>query len=215
MNKKKIEKKARFFVRTNYYGFGYEVAERIFKPDGHIRDVMVRFRTSSGYQAKLVCKLFNDEDSYSNHEFFAEKDFKPVLICFGEKYGHNYFLLSRIEELYAVALKVLSERFLAGWYYEPKFVDRGFKLLSDDILQTLSPKLKQQYLDDKKDYDANTKEFQETTKQYLLIKKALNDKDGELALEILSERRDFEYEGFEKINYTLGCDIINEIKNNE
>ena len=211
---KKIKEK--FFTRCNPYKFGHDVVERFFKDDGHIDYVEVRFNTSSEHQAKLVCDIFNDKN-YSNveHSFYPEKDFDPVLLVFGEKYGDNYFLLRQVEELFAVALKVLSERFSQGWYCEPKFNNKDFKLLSDDIIKSLSVKMRDEYLNDKERHERDIREFNEMKKQYSLIKKAIKDKDGELALELLSERKDYEYERFEFINYTKGSDILSKSKTKE
>lgn len=200
--------KDKFFVRRNLYHFGYDLCERFFKPNGHIDYVKSLFHLASEKEAIKGCSLLNN-----NKKFIPDKEqkFNPVILNLKEKHSDKTFLLYSITELYDVSLSILNERFLSGWYYdvELELIDKNFKVIEPEILDKLNDSMKKSYLDSVKEFEKNKSQAQEIHKQYLEIKKAINEGNGEMALLILKERsRENEYEEIEFVDYYT----INNIK---
>lgn len=126
----------------------------------------------------------------------------PFLLVFKEKHGSYHFLIRSIPELFEISLKILTERFEEGWYNVgviptldelfQKAVGVGVEAF-DALPQGIKDNLKSKAEMARKDYAYYTEEAQFLES----VEKAVNDRDGKAAFQLINDRRDYEYEGFE------------------
>lgn len=131
----------------------------------------------------------------------------PQLLHVEEKHGEYFFLIKDWDNLYEVALKMLTRRLADGyWYYfDDKLPDTFEEYLWEKIGAKLSPEELSVFdkLDVKingcesktliSNYKRNYDYEKQNNAEYLTIKKTVNDNNGKLAWKIL-HNRDGQYE---------------------
>jgi len=121
------------------------------------------------------------------------------LIVFREKHGDRIFRVETDEKLWAVALKVLKERDAEDyWYEEPEVPEKPTSLLlTNEQIATLSEGARDVVKQDQEQYERNLREHRTNMARYQRLRQAIDLGDGRLALRVLGERKDYEYEGWD------------------
>jgi hypothetical protein len=120
----------------------------------------------------------------------------PVLISKNEKHETVYYLATTREQLVRVFVAMLKRNYDSNYYYspdKPRLVDAMFP----EQAAALPPEYRK--LEEAK-IARNKREseiYAEDLEKWATIKKALKDEDGELAFQILHDRKDAEYEGWD------------------
>ena len=126
----------------------------------------------------------------------------PGIIVLREKHGTSYYWALTREERNASALEILTSRWNNGnshYYYDPfKHKNNAPKpeLTLEQANALPEGKIKQMALKEHNLSKHRSRQQLEAEEQYLEIKQAVEDKDGQLAWSALSWRGDYEYEGF-------------------
>lgn len=113
------------------------------------------------------------------------------------KYGQDYYSIPTINDLYKVSLHILNCRFENNFFCKSNIPEK-LDYTYDDI-----EKMPESFRKDAKSKldvrNKYIKECEEVNKEFELIEKALNEKNGQLAWHILKNRQDYEYEKIEII----------------
>lgn len=123
----------------------------------------------------------------------------PQLLIFEDKHGNSYYLCKDQEAVGLACLEILKGRLECGYIYHPGPEDEIYGLkeeLSKEAAHALPEPYRKQALCD---IIANAKrraEWTEAVASYENAKSAIKQKDGNLAYQVLSDRQDYEYEGF-------------------
>lgn len=141
----------------------------------------------------------------------------PMLLILHEKHDTSYYHIPDELSLFVVALKVLTDRFNSGyWYYKPDlskcYYDKGVHTQADvDKIENAA--VKEEASKFLKAYLRERRDKEEDLDQYERMEKAIQDKNGRAAWEILyDERSDGEYERVELASYST---LVIEITRNE
>lgn len=129
------------------------------------------------------------------------------ILVLKEKHATRFFDIATLDQLHAVALKILAERAKGQYAY---IVDPGtFKEASpsteeynptDEEIKALPEPLQAHATTKRAAYRRELRSYQREKEQFTTARKALKDKDGEAAWDILQDRDGYEYEGF-RIEY--------------
>ena len=122
---------------------------------------------------------------------------KPSVLIFKEKHGSRYFSVTNDKELFAVALKVLTERFKDGyWYYAPGFTHTKPDFTEEQI-KAMPLSLREEAWKKFNAYKTAVRQYELERSDYDAIVKAVNTKDGKAAWDCLRNHNDGQYEGYE------------------
>jgi hypothetical protein len=115
-----------------------------------------------------------------------------------------YNALTR-EDCYASALEILEQRFADSYYYKPSPDSYGCtepELSKEEIAKLPDGSIKQAALQQWKRVERNKSAYEYDLVGYQEIECAIENQDGRLALSILIDRSDYEYEriSLEKIH---------------
>jgi 5-hydroxyisourate hydrolase-like protein (transthyretin family) len=135
---------------------------------------------------------------------FVAAPFEPVILKFKEKHGDRHYVPKTPDEVYRIFLEVLEDRNDQGWYSwykdmkndtpKPKYTRSEVNGLPESMEKVKPTLIKE--IENWEAAEKVTKEFHELGAK---IAKAIADKDGRLAYEIIENNREGEYEGFEFI----------------
>jgi hypothetical protein len=113
------------------------------------------------------------------------------------KYGDGYFAIPTLKDLYKVCLFILKDRFEMNYFFKYNEFPKELDYTEEDI-----EKMPESFRKDAKEKLKTNKKYisdcKEVNREYELAEKALKEKNGALAYEIL-RNRDGEYEKFEII----------------
>lgn len=108
------------------------------------------------------------------------------------KYGQDYYSIPTIKDLYKVALRLLEIRFDNNCFYKydiPNELDYTY----EDV-----EKMPESFRKDAKskldNHNKHIKECKEVNNEYETVKKAIDEKNGNLAWTIIKNREGYEYE---------------------
>jgi len=126
---------------------------------------------------------------------------EPHVLVFKEKHGDRYFHVPDDAALFAAALSVLTERKKEGyWYYKPEkkpeppdVTEEQVATLPKSVQVNATVKIRA-YKDALRRYEEEVEDFEE-------IERAVREKDGRAAWQILSDHGDGEYEGYDLERY--------------
>lgn len=128
----------------------------------------------------------------------------PAVLIAKEKYATRYFLLESKEDVFAVSLKLVRERWMDHyWYCKPDTIDEGelfktymgfsfeeFKHLPESLL--IKYEIARKLENFKRYYQKEV----EADEYYENAKKAVDTNDGRLAWKVLQYFGEGEYQGF-------------------
>lgn len=126
---------------------------------------------------------------------FATEKWPKVLVL-KDKHENEYFLISDADALWRAALVILEIR-LEQEYITAPTPPLFEEEVPDDIIEKLPETMRKKALANKKDNEGRAKRYALYVEIWANVEKALAEKDGCLAYQILSDRKDHEYEGFE------------------
>ncbi len=120
------------------------------------------------------------------------------VLVFREKHGSRYFHIPNAKALYAAALQVLTMRYREEcWYLKPEPSD---KPKTPDVpaaeIEKLPVSLQSAARTLWQEYNERLRSYLEDERDYKAITKAVREKDGKAAWDILNARKNAEYEGF-------------------
>lgn len=123
---------------------------------------------------------------------------QPMLLVFNEKHGDRYFNVPNDEALFAAALKIVTERFEQGyWYVEPEENEKpAAPDFTKEQIATLPESMREAAQKKLREYERSLHDYNELVDGYARIKKAVDEKDGRVAWEVIRDRCDAEYEGY-------------------
>lgn len=125
------------------------------------------------------------------------------ILVLEEKHGPFYFPAFTDEELYNSALTILKGRYQSGqWYFLDEYSLKEPYMSLSDVQLLPEGKLKTTALNQHLKYQKQKAEREEDQKHYNNILRAIKNKDGKLAWEILQYRSDFEYEAIRLVKLT-------------
>jgi len=124
---------------------------------------------------------------------------QPMLLVFKEKHGERYFYIPDDKALFAVALKIVSERFEEGyWYPEPGVEDKpAAPDYTKEQIATLPESMQKTATATLAAYERSLREYNGLVDEFKRIEKAVEEKDGQAAWQIIRERQRAEYEGYD------------------
>ncbi len=128
---------------------------------------------------------------------------KPKLLILYEKHGEAYYHIANDEALFATALMILTGRLNSTyWYYNPSDEKPEAPAeLTTEALEKLPTSLQAEGKKLLARYKRELCDWQENMETFAMIQKAVSDKDGQLAWQVLQERSDHEYERVELTRY--------------
>ena len=122
---------------------------------------------------------------------------EPMLLIFNEKHGNRYFEIANDEALFKAALKIVTERLKAGyWYEKPRACPKALDYTLAEIV-SMPKSLQPQAEKALRVYEGELAAHNDEVEEYTKIERAVAEKNGRIAYEILRSREDAEYEGFE------------------
>jgi len=121
---------------------------------------------------------------------------EPSVLVFEEKNGKRHFYIENDEALFATALKVLRERNKDGyWWYKPKAPEALD--ITEEQIPNLPKSLQDKATEALKEYKEALRAFERDDREYQAIQKAIREKNGQMAWQLLYARRKAEYEAVE------------------
>jgi hypothetical protein len=123
----------------------------------------------------------------------------PSILVLNEKHARCYWRVDNDAMLFAVALKVLTERLKSGhWYYAPLKEDKPKPLdFSHASLASMPESLRVEARRKLQFHESSMRRWTQEHEAHARILKAVDDKDGRAAWEALCSMRAGEYEGFD------------------
>lgn len=120
---------------------------------------------------------------------------EPSLLVLHEKHGDIYFHIPDEARLLVVALDILEKRDRAGyWYYEPDGPPKPPELSAGDIAKLPDGKTKDFALNAIREYNLVKRGYDNDVENVAARKKAIAEKNGRAAWQVLREHRDGEYQ---------------------
>lgn len=145
----------------------------------------------------LKTSEFHFFESFKERIKFEEVIIPNKILIEHNKYGENYYSIPTLNDLYKVSLHILEERLENKFFCKSNIPEKlDYTYYDIEKLPESFRKDAKSKLDGRNKY---IKECEEANKEFDLIEKALNEKNGQLALQILKNRIDFEYEKIEII----------------
>ncbi len=121
----------------------------------------------------------------------------PSVLVFKEKHDNRYFYVTSDEALFAAALHVLAGRHADGYWYTKPAAERepAPPDVTREQIDSLPESLRAKARENLRDYRIALQEYTRAVEVYDSIVKAIEEKNGRKAWEILSARGAHEYEG--------------------
>lgn len=126
-----------------------------------------------------------------NH-FLTEK--APLILVEKQKYGENLYIINNITDLEKISLNILKYRVKNKYIYKPEKEYCKPSLTKEQIDCLPEGKIKIIAKEEYRDYLQNEKAYNVMLEEYNLANKALKEKNGKIAYDILWDRCFFEYE---------------------
>ncbi len=117
----------------------------------------------------------------------------PCVMVAAEKHDERHFYITGLEDLERVALKLITERVKNGWIGAYRNAVKP-PVPKDVVLEWPKSEMRQMGLDQWDLYERRVKEDDTRRRQVDLAKQAIDEQNGTLALIVLTERCDHEYE---------------------
>lgn len=117
------------------------------------------------------------------------------VLVFKEKHGSVYYVVDNDDELFAVALAVVSGRLAMGYYYYDPGPAPTIDLTKEKIAflpESLQDDARRRLKEHKQRLDF----WRNESAIWDVLNKAVKEGDGRRAWEALQDRRDWEYEGY-------------------
>jgi hypothetical protein len=124
---------------------------------------------------------------------YAHKAF-PKLLVVKEKHGEEYYLINDIDALLRAALAIVLRRHEEGYWYHKPEKDKLKEEVAEDVLVKLPSDLYNKAMEAKQYNIKAEKRFQQEMVAWEMIQKAVNEKDGVSAFQVIDDRKDHEYE---------------------
>lgn len=126
----------------------------------------------------------------------------PRILVLKEKHDTSYYDVATDEKLHKVALQIVKER-LGDWIMKPDPPGKAdeYNLTSEQVA-ALPEGLRKTYLSNLNHNKRMWREYEKQKAQYEAAVKAVEEKDGKLAFEVMKARQDYEYEEF-SLEYLL------------
>lgn len=128
------------------------------------------------------------ENRYANKQW-------PKLLIIKDKHENDYYLISDIDGLLRAALRIVDMRIEQRYYYEPKR-EKLREEVPEDVIDKLPEAMKRAALSDKSSNKYAENRYQRELNTWNMIQKALKEKDGLAAFQVIDDRKDHEYEGW-------------------
>lgn len=122
-----------------------------------------------------------------------------VLIKLKGKHSEEYYVCNDLEEFYENCLYIIWQRYQSGYYfYEPEMPEIKATSLTKEQVEALPEgKVKTAAIEEIQHNDSLMREYRENVDQWNKLMLALKDRRGEIAIQILEHRSDWEYEEFD------------------
>jgi hypothetical protein len=140
------------------------------------------------------------QDTFSKRQYpFKTLDPQERYVArFVEKHGETTYVILSEAELDAVCLDMLSSRLKSGhWYYQPEVPTTPQPAYTKEEAENLRGNIKEVALREIVYYSNSQRDYIRRKEEYDRIVKAVQDKDGVEAFNILRDRGGHEYESFE------------------
>jgi len=124
---------------------------------------------------------------------YAHKAF-PKLLVVTEKHGEEYYLINDIDGLLRAALAIVLRRSEEGYWYHKPEKSKLKEEVAEDVLVKLPSDLYAKAMEAKQYNIKIEKDFQRDMVAWEMIQKAVNEKDGVSAFQVIDDRKDYEYE---------------------
>lgn len=128
------------------------------------------------------------ENRYANTKW-------PKLLILKDKHENDHYLINDIDALLRAALMIVAVRIEQRYYFEPKR-EKLIEEVPDDVVDKLPEAIKKKALSDKSSNKYADKRYQRELETWEMIQKALQEKDGIAAFQVIDSRKDHEYEGW-------------------
>lgn len=112
-----------------------------------------------------------------------------------EKHGNIYYVVDNDEELFAVALAVISGRLALGYYYYDPGPEPTIDLTKEKITY-LPESLQADGRRKLREHQEKLKWWRHESETWEILNQAVKERDGRRAWEALRDRGDWEYEGY-------------------
>lgn len=121
---------------------------------------------------------------------------EPSLIICHEKHGDIYFHVKDEEAVFRVALDIVTKRLRAGhWYVDPKDYEPKNPSMTKEQAEALPEgPVKKAALQEHTSHKRAVQEYLGLKETWELIHKAVNEKDGRSAWQVLRDYSDGEYQ---------------------
>jgi hypothetical protein len=112
-----------------------------------------------------------------------------LLIVLHEKHGERNVIAENGETFFSFFVKLLNERKEYGYFPEPEEPEEP-SMTINAVCALPNGKVKDTAIKEIEDYNKSMKYYQEEKREFLVIKKAIEDGNGRLAYSILKVRSD-------------------------
>ena len=193
----------RLAILPTYFEYGYYIMDKKVRYNLH-NGPKILWRGGSLERAKQVEQMLINGKKIPKNEPEVRTG---RIIVFKEKHGNSSYYVPTIEDLEKVALEILKERNKNGWFYEPVPPSNDIIALSkrkemDFVNLNLSEHTIKEISKEIETAKRNIKYYNEDIVLYNKTQKALKTENSRLALSIIEERHDlnYEYETYEIID---------------
>lgn len=136
-------------------------------------------------------------------------EFSPCLLVFKEKHGTSYYHADNEAQLFAIALTVVRDRYEQGYWYgsekdiEATRVEQSVRMaklngLRDELAKQTHETVVRALKRDRDELEREINDNVEAIRFFDMAKRAVDERNGGLAWELLQDRSQYEYERFER-----------------
>lgn len=119
----------------------------------------------------------------------------PALLQVEEKHETYHFLLSSMQDLYDISLRILKERHRCGYYYHDPGTVVPIVEMTEEQIQSIPKGPSQDALADVRKQQLRTlRQWERDSKEYRRIVRAIETEDGKEAWSILDDHSEAQYE---------------------
>ncbi len=134
----------------------------------------------------------------------GHRKWDPTVLVFKEKHGSLAYVARDWEERDRAALHVLTRRFREEyWYHDPskeKVYSPVPSLTKDQVEGLPMGPVKAAAQLEWRNYESELRRREADITQYKAIQAAVSDKDGIAAWRLIQDRREYEYEGYDRLD---------------
>ena len=121
------------------------------------------------------------------------KVIQPTIVVVEEKHGNRYFIANTQQELFDISLKLVKERFEAGYFGEKTSLPLAPEYTRAEA-EALKPGIRSAVLKTITKWENDVLEIKNDNEMFERAERAIAKKDGKEALMILADRSDYQYE---------------------